>query len=496
MPRQGRLIAFACAFLILLMGTAKAGARPRPASVAPVLGGAPTSAPIPPGFLGFSMEFYAVHQYVGSDPNQVNPVLVQLIRNLTPGQAPVLRIGGDSTDQSWWPVPGVLPPRGIDYPLTRGWIRTVAALSQTLSAKLIVGVNLMLGQPALAAVEARALLAGLGGSLAAFEIGNESDLYGTLPWYLTASRKAVYGRRRSYSVSSFLRDETSVRSGLPAAPIAGPGFANLTWTAAGLGPFMATTPRLAIVTLHRYPLRGCHVPSTSPAYPTIANLLSDYAQSNMAAGVAPYVAMAHAQGVPFRIDEMNSVACAGIHAVSDTFASALWMLDTLFEYANVGVDGVNVHTLPAAVYAPFSFTRTAGGWQADVHPEYYGMLMFAQAAPPGSRLLPVGGVPDGSLKVWATVDPQGVERVVLINEDVSYPQSVVLQAPGSAATVEELTAPSADATSDVTLGGQSFGDQTSTGVLPGPAQTGAVYPVLGLYSVTVPPASAAMLTLR
>ena len=36
-----------------------------------------------------------------SDPAQINPVLVQLIRNLTPGQAPVLRIGGDSTDVSY-----------------------------------------------------------------------------------------------------------------------------------------------------------------------------------------------------------------------------------------------------------------------------------------------------------------------------------------------------------------------------------------------------------
>jgi hypothetical protein len=251
-----------------------------------------------------------------------------------------------------------------------------------------------------------------------------------------------------------------------------------------------------MVTLHRYPLRGCSGPATSPSYPTIANLLSDYAQSNVAAGVAPYVAMAHAEGVPFRIDEMNSVACAGTHGVSDTFASALWMLDTLFEYANVGVDGVNVHTLAAAHYAPFSFTQTAAGWQADVYPEYYGMLMFAQAAPPGSRLLPVGGVPDGSLKVWATVDAQGTERVVLINEDVANPQSVALQAPGSVATAEELTAPSADATSGVTLGGQSFGDGTTPGLLPGPPQTTTVSPVLGLYPLTVPPATAIMLTLH
>jgi hypothetical protein len=494
--RQGRLVAFASALLLMLAGAAGARASAG-ALVDPVLGGTPTSAPLPPGFLGLSMELYAVHEYTGSDPNAVNPVLVQLIRNLTPGQAPVLRIGGASADQSWWPLPGVLPPRGIDYPLTQGWIRTTAALARTLGAKLIVGINLMLKRPALAAVEAQALLAGLGGSVEALELGNEADLYGSLPWFRTPSGRRVFGRPRAYQLPAFFQDFANVRRALPrATPIAGPAFAGLSWLSAGLSSFLAAEPGLGVVTFHRYPLRGCTVNSSSPAYPTIANLLSDYSQSGLAQGVAPFVAMAHAQGLPFRVDEMNSVACRGTHGVSDTFASALWVLDTLFEMANVGVDGVNIHTLPGARYEPVSFTHNGGIWSAVVHPEYYGMLLFAQAAPPGSRLLPITGVPAGPLKMWATLAPDGTERVVLINEDPSNPQPMVLEAPGASATVEQLTAPSVDATTGVTLGGQSFGDQTSTGVLAGQPQTTTVSSLLGLYSVTVPPASATMLTLR
>ena len=49
-------------------------------------------------------------------------------------------------------------------------------------------------------------------------------------------------------------------------------------------------------------------------------------------------------------------------------------------------------------------------------------------------------------------------------------------------------------TNDVTLGGQSFGDETSTGLMPGPPQTETVAPVLGSYTVTLQPASAALLT--
>ena len=80
---------------------------------------------------------------------------------------------------------------------------------------------------------------------------------------------------------------------------------------------------------------------------------------------------------------MNSASCSGKQGVSDTFASALWVLDTLFNLAAVGVDGVNVHSLPGAAYELFTFQHTSSGWQAFVHPEYYGMLMFAQAFPPG-----------------------------------------------------------------------------------------------------------------
>ncbi len=60
---------------------------------------------IPAGFLGLSLEYSAVSAYAGRDPSAVDPVFEQLIRNLTPGQRPVLRIGGDTTDWSWYPVP-------------------------------------------------------------------------------------------------------------------------------------------------------------------------------------------------------------------------------------------------------------------------------------------------------------------------------------------------------------------------------------------------------
>ena len=142
---------------------------------------------------------------------------------------------------------------------------------------------------------------------------------------------------------------------------------------------------------------------------------------------------AHAHDLPFRVAEMNSASCEGAAGVSDTFASALWALDTMFNMASVGVDGVNFHMLPGSHYELFTVSHDAAGdWQAFVHPEYYGLLMFSQAFPPGARLLPVTA-PSGPVKVWATIGVDGVTRVTLINQDTTAEHDVQVTLPGSAA---------------------------------------------------------------
>src|SRR5207342_66609 len=134
-------------------------------------------------------------------------------------------------------------------------------------------------------------------------------------------------------------------------------------------------------------------------FPSVPDLLNDLSSAGLASQIAPYVTVAHRHGLPFRLDEMNSVSGSGVKGVSDTFASALWVLDTLYNLASVGVDGVNVHSLPGAAYELFTFEHTSSGWQAFVHPEYYGMLLFAQSFPPGAQLLPVSENPTGLVKV-------------------------------------------------------------------------------------------------
>ena len=150
---------------------------------------------IPVGFLGLSIEFPAVRDYTGPNPHRVNPVLLQLIRNLSPGQAPVLRIGGDSTDMSWVPARGVKAPPYRTYRLTPGWLATTAALARDLEARMTLGVNLAADQTALARAEAVAYLRTIGRArIAALEIGNEPNVYGKIPGLKIAPRPLPPGQ--------------------------------------------------------------------------------------------------------------------------------------------------------------------------------------------------------------------------------------------------------------------------------------------------------------
>ena len=480
-------------------GSPPAGAQPTTQTVSANVGSTPSGQPLGAGFLGVSLEYSALHLYTGRDPRAVNPVLIQLVRALAPHQTPVLRIGGNSADTTWWPKRGLIPPGAVKYTLTNGWLKTTGALASALGAKLIMGVNLAGGRPAVAAAEARAFLAAIGKRhIEALEVGNEPDVYGVFPWYRTRRGRVFYARAQNYSLTDYINQFSRWRAALGrSTPVTGPAFAELNWLS-GLSTFIKAEPGLKLLTIHRYPLHGCLTDPSAPGYPSIANLLSDQASSGMAQAVAPYVSGVHAAGLSFRVDEMNSAAvaaCIGRQGVSGTFASALWVLDVLFNLRSIGVDGVNIHSLPRAAYELFTFKHTASGWEAFVHPEYYGMLLFAQAFPAGAQLLPVNVSASGPLKVWATGGPGFPTRVVVINKDPNDAYQVELQVAGMSglAQIERLEAPSASARSGVTLGRQTFGNKTTTGRLAAP-QTQPVLPVLGTYTFTVPAASAAMLS--
>jgi hypothetical protein len=97
--------------------------------------------------------------------------------------------------------------------------------------------------------------------------------------------------------------------------------------------------------------------------------------------------------------------------------------------------------------------------------------------------------------VWATKAPDGATRVVLINVTArAYPVAVKIPGTSQAARLERLRAPGLDAPGEVTLAGARI--DPATGALARGAHADQVSPIRGAYVVSVPAASAAMLTVR
>jgi len=460
------------------------------------VGGATVGRPIPPGFVGLTTEYRGLEAYAGTNPGALDPVFEQLIRNLAPGQSPVLRIGGDSTDWTWWPVPHMVAPGGVKYSLTKTWLQVASSLAKTLDARLLLGINFEADSSRVAAAEAQALVGGIGRSrIEALELGNEPELYAAFPWYKLPDGQHVRGRPPSYDYADFIRDFANISGGVPrTVTLAGPSMGSSVWIPL-LGQFLSGNRRVGLATLHRYPLKHC----SASTQVTIPEILSNASSTGLAASVAGAVASAHARGIPLRVDEMSAISCGGVQGISDSFATALWSLDALFAMARVGVDGVNMQTAPGSFNELFSVAQANGTWQASVHPAYYGLMMFAQAAPPGSRLLKISGSGGSAVNAYATRAPDGDVRVVLINGSTTASSVVDVRVPApptGASTLELLRAPSARATQGVTLGGQSFGSQTSTGLLAGASNLTFVNPAGGAYAITLPAASAALLTLQ
>jgi len=470
--------------------------------------GMPAARPLPQGFLGIAIEFPTVQSWEPGGSGPPDPVLAQLVHNLNPTGRPSIRVGGESTDRSWFPTPGVSTPLGVTDTLGPAWGQAIQQLAVSTNAKLLLGLNLEANRPTIDQNEAHHYLRLLGKRyISALEIGNEPDLYPVIPWYKLVDGKVepwyvhggtpVFARKRTYGPTQFGQELARTLALLPKLPEAGPETGHPEW----LQQFLDVVRPLGLpmtLTSHAYGLNQCVDDPASRVYPSVAHLLTLYAsRGNMLNGDGPFISLAHAEGGNYRVDEMGSVTCNGRAGVSDTMASALWALDALFYVDSQDVDGVNLHSFPGSANGLFDLAQVNGTWGATVHPLYYGALMFAQAAPEGSRLLTVHGGGEPQLRAWSTLGTDHKVRVLLINDSLQSSGQITVHSPAGwgshAASIERLLAPSASATTDVTLGGQSF-TPDSDGVLAAPRPL-TVSPRRGAYAVTLAPGTAALLTL-
>lgn len=446
--------------------------------------------PVPRSFLGLSTEYWTVPVWTR------HMLLARRVLSLLAVNGPiVLRIGGDSADHTFWAPSQELPEWAFE--LTPSWLRTVRALVARSGIHLILDLNLVTATPGDAAVWARAAEAALPGeSIVGFEIGNEPDIYSHSSW-LSATSGGAGSRTLPRRISAenyaavFGVYARALQRVDPGVPLLGPALAepssHLRFVSTLLrGPH----PGLRAITVHRYPYSQCAAPGAR-TFPTIARVLSEHATAGMAQTIRPAVALARRAGVPLRLTEMNSVTCGGRSGVSDTFATALWAPDALFEMLGAGAASASIHVRADAINEAFSLS--ARGLIA--HPLLYGMVLFARTLGSNPQLvsLTLRTGSDLHLKAWAVRVRGGALNVLLIDKGARNAHVTLALPAQGPATVQRLLAPSVRARSGVTLGGQQLGaDARWTGR----RQTETITAGRRGYSLTVPGMSAALVTVR
>lgn len=392
---------------------------------------------IPGDFTGLSYE-----SSVLASPDYLSPENLS-IRGLIHGLGPkgVLRLGGNSSEATSWRGPRD-GNKGGDIVITPMAIDALAALLASLDWRLIYGLNLARGSPEAAADEAAYVARAAGRRLFAFEVGNEPD--GFAGW------RGV--RSRPYDADAFIAEWKRFRAAIvarvPDARLAGPAIANQQgW----IRPFVdAAGDSLALVTRHYY--------ADGPAFAPHVNLARLMTSApNFEPILVEMRSISDRYGLPFRIEEANSIYLEGQPGVSDSFATALWGLELMFQVAEVGGAGVNFHTGDSKAYTPIGPRE---GFGHAARPLYYGMKMF-QEATQGAALLPVRLLaPRQTVVAHATKLADDTLNVCLINKDLEHGAHARIETKQNFNFVSllRLTAPSAEAKNDMKLGGATVDD--------------------------------------
>jgi hypothetical protein len=438
--------------------------------------------PVPKRFLGLSFEVAALNQLA---QYAHRGDFVKLLRSLGPG---VLRFGGVTADQNVaWTDSATPRPAWASSTIGPSQLRAIGELARRSGWQVLLTVGLAHYEPLAGAREVATAHRLLGPYLAAVEIGNEPNAYGShgfreLPWIAQGYEEEVSSYREAIDALA------------PGVPIAGPDVS-------GSGAFsewggeeaLAQTP--ALLTGHHYPL-GC---AQKPA-PSIETLLSSASRGREALSLATYLAVARSMGVPLSIDEANTVSCGGVPGISNTFASALWATGYITQAMAAGTVSIDLQGNPSNCdgYTPLcaaSPTALAEG-ALRAQPEWYALLLTRSLV--GYRPLATTISPEGSpdLVAAAFAGPGHSLKVALADDEASGASPLALHigvGPGmGVAEIERLTAPSQSATSGVLLAGRAVAADGSWRP-PSHVETTATH--AGILELELTPGSAALVTI-
>lgn len=499
-PRRIIIIVIACLAGALLGVLAQSAGEVGQAGAAPSAQSArltlrTDAQPMPRSFFGLSIEYDELADY-----EALGPAFSHVLGLIRPqdGTRMLLRIGGKSADRTYY-VTKPEQPVPFGRPIGEQWLQNLAAMVRPNALRLMLDLNLAVHSPTEAVSFVQAAKQELRSSFFGVVVGNEPDLY----WrqtFLTEERIPSTDSKiprlwtRNYSAADYRRDYSSYADALvtkvPGLQIGGPEIISSKpqWLSAveGLG---REDP--SFLTIHRYAGSTCF-PATSPFYPTIPGLLNERASFGLGDTIRNAAAFAHSHDQALRIDEINSISCGGNAGVANSFATALWAPDALFELVRDGAASVSWHIRPKALNAPFHLTGTGTG--IDAMPELYGLAVFAQMTRPGARIVSSSLSAAGGLHLKAWVVRFGSSlRVLLINKGPRAANVALHLGAAGTAFIRRLTAPRIGSSNGVTFGGQRIG---TDGLWHGHRVQTVIHGRAGVYGVAVPGYSAALVSAR
>ncbi|RDS83503.1 hypothetical protein DWU98_03935 [Dyella monticola] len=356
-----------------------------------------------------------------ADPRFFSPdnhSLIALLRELNPNG--VLRIGGNTSDiTTWSEYHGTLPAQpshttGPQHPVTLRpeSLRNLSGFLRATGWKLVFGVNLRAGSPAMAVALSHAVRDAVGDSLLAIQIGNEANNY-----------------EKDYADFDTAWQPYARALRAAGMPLAGPDTgANTDWVIAYAREHGAENCFLSRHYYRDAAQRG-----------SVGDLLGG--DPGLLEYMERLVDVGDEVHLPVRLTEANSYYFGGRDGVSNVFAAALWGADFMLGLASLGVSGIHFHggTLTSveaslgrevhattdasslslqrdaasAHYAPIA-GDVALGFQP--RPLYHGMVLAQRFA--GARML-YGKLDTGGANLAAYAGKRDDEMLLaLINKDV------------------------------------------------------------------------------
>jgi hypothetical protein len=368
-----------------------------------------------------------------------NRVYVELVRTL--GREGVVRVGGNTADYARYAAAATPVSSPYGTMVNDRALKELGGFLEATGWKLIWALDLGRGTEEDAVAEAKAVAAVALDRLLAFEIGNEPDLFSH-----EKHRPPGYGYEQW--LADYRRYKTALRAQLPGIPFAGPDAAGKTeW----VSRFAVDEGKDIVLLTHHYYREGQNPSST------IGKLLG--VDPKLQPQLDQLRAASQRCGVPYRICEVNSFSGGGRPGVSDSMASALWVLDYMFTLATNNCGGVNMETGVNQLGFISSYSPIGDDEQGhySAKPEYYGMLAFSVAG--HGELLQTEVGPTTAeivkdIKAYATRSKDSALTITLINKGAT---GAILRldtkSSSRQASVIRLEGPAVDARTQVTLGG-------------------------------------------